>query len=221
MGVSLMKLNKRESILLVIVLVLGLGVVYYQFFYTVHQEEQTKLKAQLNANSKKLEQVITKQKNDNDPTKSAANLDIEMKSIERNIPYIKDMPGLFVELYYKILEYGLESNNISFSNINQMEKFNYFNISLDVKGNKENVNGFLQQLENFNREISISAITFTPSNSNGLNVKISMKVYTLKSTELQSEPKDYDFMEGKYGTFKDVFDMFKSTDKFNIDKGLR
>lgn len=208
-----MKLSRRELVLLIILIIMSVGVLFYQFVYTGRRAEILKLESELKANTDKLAKLMARQHEDEKYLEKVRSLDAEIRSIERRVPYIKDMPGMLVELYYMILEHRLEGNSISFSNITEGEKYDFFNISFEVKGNKSGINDFLQEIESFRREMSINSISFIVGSSDILNVKLNLKVYLLKDAEPHKEPVDYDFMEGKYGDFRDLYEMFKITEK--------
>lgn len=204
-----MKSNKRELILLVILIVLGAGLAIYRFVYVSQKYEMVKLESELKANTEKFTTLKVKQDEVEKYIQSSWKLDTDIRAVERKAPFIKDMPGMLVELYYMIVEHHLEGNDVSFGNIIEGEKYNYFNVSFEVKGQKDDINDFLLKLENFKREISIAGISFISDGQEVFNVKLNMKVYLLKDAEGHKEPDDYDFMEGKYGTFKDLYEMFR------------
>lgn len=208
-----MKLNKRELTLFVILVVLGLGFIFYRFVYAGQETDMVKLETGLKTEKNKLAVLTAKLNEDEKYIEDEKKLNTEIRSIERKVPYIKDMPGMFVDIYYMIIENGLEGNNISFGSVSEGEKYNYFNITFEVKGRKDNINEFLLKLQKYKREVSLSSISFTVGAEDSFNVSIIMKVYILKSDVPHKEPADYDFLEGKYGTFKDLYEMFRSSSK--------
>ena len=208
-----MKLNTRELTLFVILVVLSFGLLFYHFVYIGHETNIVKLESELKAKKDKLAVLTAKLDEEEKYMESEKKLYTEIRSIERKVPYIKDMPGMFVELYYMIIENGLEGNKIAFGNVNKGEKYDYFNVTFEVKGKKENINEFLIKLQNYKREVSFNSISFATGVKDSFNVSINMKVYMLKSAEPHKEPADYDFMEGKYGTFKDLYEIFRNSSK--------
>lgn len=206
-----MKISKRELILLIILVVLGTGVILYRYVYAAKTAEAVKLESELEANRVKLTKLTVKQDEDEKNIQKIRKIDSDIMSIERKVPYIKDMPGMLVDMYYLITENKLEGKDIAFSGISDGGSYSYFTISFEVSGVKDNIDDFLKELENFKREISISSISFTVVGKDLFNVKLDLKVYMLKDSQPHKEPTDYDFMEGRYGNFKDLYDMFKSS----------
>lgn len=214
-----MRMSEREKVLAVILAVLLIGVVSYQYVYAAQRTEIQKLEAELKANGDKYASLTARQKEADKYLKNIRSLDAEIRSIEREVPYTKDMPGALVEIYYMLSEHGLQSESISFSNISKGDKYDYFNIVFELNGKKHNVNNFLRQLDNFERKLTINSISMVAVGTEDLSVKLDLKVYLLKDSEPHAEPEDYEFMEGNFGDFGDIYQMFKATEEQNSDGG--
>lgn len=206
-----MKLSKREMILLAILAVLGLGYMFYCFVYAGQKTDIVRLETELETKENKLAVLKASLDEDEKYIENGKKLNNEIRSIERKVPYIMDAPGMLIEMYYMIIGNGLEGNSISFGSVCEAEKYNYYNITFEVRGVKDNINNLLLELQKYRRKVSLNSISFTVATEDSLNVSINMKVYMLKSVEPHTEPADYDFMEGKYGTFKNFYEMFRSS----------
>lgn len=206
-----MKFSKRELILLIILVFAGLGYCFYQFIYVAQTNELINLETQIVSKKANLEALKANNGKELDYLNKIKDINAEIRSIEKKVPYIKDIPGLIVEIYYMILENNLDSESISFTTVKQDEKFDSFNISFQVTGNKDDVYYFLTDISDFKRELAINSINYTPIGQHYLRTDLSIKVYLFKDENSHLEPSDYDFMEGKYGTFKKLFDIFKES----------
>lgn len=205
-----MKLSKREIVLLLVLLVLGTGYLLYQYVYLDKQAQAASLEAGLDANRLMLEQLKADTKKEENYTEELTRLNQEIRSIERKIPYYKDMPGMLVKIYYLMLEHSMNGESISFSNITETPQFNYYNMSFMVTGQKNDIYQFVKQLENFEKILSIENIKFTMVDGSIMDANMNIRVYLLKGDGTEKLPEDYDFMEGTYGTFKELFDKFKA-----------
>lgn len=217
-------MKRRELNLLIILIVMAIGVAFYQFVYTPKQAEIIELKSQKDLNNNKLEKLKAKQGEAEKNVLLMSNIDKQIKDIEKHIPYIKDTPAILVDVYNLLNENGLEGTDILFGSLNEGAVYNYFNVSFEVEGDNEDVYKFLQQIESFKREVSIDKIDFTSKTGNLLKIKLALKVFLMKSKVLIKEPFRYDFMEGLYGkntTFSEIFKQYASSkddDAVTVDK---
>ena len=117
---------------------------------------------------------------------------------------------MLVKIYYLMLEHSMAGESISFSNITETPQFNYYNMSFMVTGQKNDIYQFVKQLENFEKILSIENIKFTMVDGSIMDANMNIRVYLLKGDGSEKLPEDYDFMEGTYGTFKELFDKFKA-----------
>jgi type IV pilus assembly protein PilO len=227
MEVIRMKLSKRESNLLVIVLV-GLAVyTYYNFFLSNIIDRYLSLKKDMKINQ---QQLLSLQKDKND-------IDFLIKEIEKSkkqiaememlIPSSKKVPEIITQLESLSKGAGVKLTGIVFesdpkekkeekqptdkgqlkpqNNINNVNDNDYVEIpiQLNLEGSYNNIISFLATMENFKRLYNIRNITLNKKQGDtgeNLEMQLGISTFAIKyNQKLMEEPTTYDFMNKNYG----------------------
>jgi type IV pilus assembly protein PilO len=170
-----MRINKREKILLLVLVIVVLGYLFYNFIYLSNEEKIANLEAELevkNTQVNELMQSIEESKNLNSKFKE---LNFEISDMSKIYLPDLDQEKLIVFIDKKIEEYNIETSNISFTDdsvitINKEQSSNeagyryrleelkdiYFNNIVDNQGGEENQEGQLSQSNADNLQINLN-----------------------------------------------------------------
>lgn len=170
-----MRINKREKILLLVLVIAVLGYLFYNFIYLSNEEKIANLEAELevkNTQVNELMQSIEESKNLNSKFKE---LNFEISDMSKIYLPDLDQEKLIVFIDKKIEEYNIETSNISFTDdsvitINKEQSSNeagyryrleelkdiYFNNIVDNQGGEENQEGQLSQSNADNLQINLN-----------------------------------------------------------------
>jgi type IV pilus assembly protein PilO len=170
-----MRINKREKILLLVLVIAVLGYLFYNFIYLSNEEKIANLEAELevkNTQVNELMQSIEESKNLNSKFKE---LNFEISDMSKIYLPDLDQGKLILFIDKKIDEYNIETSNISFTNdsvitINKEQSSNeagyryrleelkdiYFNNIVDNQGGEENQEEQLSQSNADNLQINLN-----------------------------------------------------------------
>jgi type IV pilus assembly protein PilO len=170
-----MRINKREKILLLVLVIVVLGYLFYNFIYLSNEEKIANLEAELevkNTQVNELMQSIEESKNLNSKFKE---LNFEISDMSKIYLPDLDQGKLILFIDKKIDEYNIETSNISFTNdsvitINKEQSSNeagyryrleelkdiYFNNIVDNQGGEENQEEQLSQSNADNLQINLN-----------------------------------------------------------------
>lgn len=193
-----MKLSKRELALLIIMLVIAAGALYYTQFYTPVSNEIADLKQK--ADSLAIQVMDAKTKSSKIPEIEAQleTLEQEFVDLTRNFLTGWDEPVLLVHLEDLIGDMA-EKTSISLSTGKAEDYFSDGMLDLTLNTDYNSLKAIINALETsnyFNKPIAIN-ISSSGEGTDALNVSLSLRFFTLNEPDPFQD--DYDFMDGQYG----------------------
>lgn len=216
-----MRLSKRERILIVILMLAASTALFSSFVYTPGQKRINELAAELEANRKVLAEL---KKVNNEAAKhlqEVKNIDNEIRALEKKMPGDIDLPGIAVEFYELLTGNRLAGDEITLGDVITGEKYDFYTISFNAEGKREDIDSFLRQLESLKTEISIAGLDLKAADQNNFKMNLKIDVYMFKSDKKSAYTPDYYFMDESSSTYKSWYEMFKAIDMVkDIDKGI-
>lgn len=206
-----MKLTKREGILLIIVLIAGVLVLFYNFFYMPMQKEiaglETKYEQiEAEADNTKMYNDLTVQLNDELNT-----LQSDLEQAYVGFPDQWDQAEMLVYIE-DLLEDLCDNQTLKIYDKEENGRISSASIGLEIITDYSRMKKILDKFETGNKFCVVETIEIIPKDENDsewkpvkLEVKLSIKFYTQNKDKEDS--KDYEFMNGK----------FKQNELFNND----
>jgi Tfp pilus assembly protein PilO len=213
--------DKEKQVIIMVILLSILGGVFgYKFLILPKIDEMHKLDKEIEILNNKVEKnKLTKDEKSNDLEGYSILEYINNNKIDSLITG-RDIPRLFNELYWLLSLNNLTCSTMNFSENNKEEELPFFMINFTANGENKNIINFVKKLEE-NFLISTSQIeinigeegeekdfdnsAYSISIESESVLKISMKAY-FKEDDFNL--KDYDFLQGSYGTREEVFELF-------------
>lgn len=206
-----MKLTKREGILLIIVLIAGVLVLFYNFFYMPMQKEIASLETkyeqiEAEADNTKMYNDLTVQLNDELNT-----LQSDLEQAYVGFPDQWDQAEMLVYIE-DLLEDLCDKQTLKIYDKEENGRISSASIGLEIITDYSRMKKILDKFETGNKFCIVETIEIIPKDENDsewkpvkLEVKLSIKFYTQNKDKEDS--KDYEFMNGK----------FKQNELFNND----
>lgn len=135
---------------------------------------------------------------------------LEEKNQIKKLPYVMDVPGLFIEFNYLFIVHALKSSSLTFSEPTETDTYSSFKVNFDVRGKKEDIEKFLKQIEQFRRLVSIKELSLRLVDDEEASLSLMLEIFFYTEGEVIQEPSDYDFMEARYGVDENFMDLLKN-----------
>jgi Tfp pilus assembly protein PilO/LysM repeat protein len=188
-------LSRREKVLLVVFLVLVGSYLLYTFYFKTQIAELKGLQAELDRARNKMT-IALAQGWDNIPQIETQIREVkqQQEALYSIVPPVKDTPGLLEEIYQLTTEYNLlVPKPISFSDLQKYDHYAAYTINISVKGRRQAVYLFIQDLETLNRLIEVKKSTLQAESSGYLTGDLELAVYVLE--KINPDPSNYPFMD--------------------------
>jgi Tfp pilus assembly protein PilO len=203
--------RRKEKIILAVLLSAGALYAFFEFFLMPSIEEISSVRGKVQVEKENLERIRKEVENIELPQRRfIQRTTLEEKMDIKKLPYVMDVPGLFVEFYYLFIVNELQSDRITFGNPSHTNTYSYFNMVFDIRGKTEDIERFIVQLENFRRILSIEQMSLRIASAEELSLSLTLRVYFYRGDRLVKEPTDYDFMEGRYGVYENFMDILRN-----------
>ena len=215
-----MRLSKRERILIAILVLAASIALFLNFVYTPGQNRLNELAAELESNRKVLAEL---KKMNNEAAKhlqEVKNIDNEIRVLEKKMPGNMDLPGIAVEFYGLLTGNRLAGDEIILGDVITGEKYDFYTISFNAEGKREDIDSFLRQLESLKTEISIAGLDLKAADQDNFKMSLKINVYMFNSDKKSVYTPDYYFMDESNGTYRNWYEMFKVMEMVkDTDKG--
>jgi len=223
-AIKMPNLNKREIILVVILLLAGIIAGYYRFFFEPQWKNIQRIKADLNTQ----QQVLNQRKDQG--WDDIGNLQLQtaeiwasIEKIYARVSNIKDEPTLLVDLYNMSVANRLVTESIKFGELLEVKGKGYstFNITLEFLGSNINVYNFIDSLEKYTRLNRISEISFLPTSSGSSLCSLTVEFYVMH--DVRPDPVLYPFMVGemRQNLPYNMFDMYLMKNPSLLKQGVQ
>lgn len=193
-----MRLSKRELSLLVLMLILAVGALYYTQFYTPMNKQLTDLASRSQNLSIQITDVKSKINNISDIESKINELDHEFNSLKEKFLDGWDEPVLMVYLEDLIGDSAVKSQ-VDFDRNAPDELYNSGTIKLSLNTNYHSFKSIISKLENgllYNVPSSVY-LDYLNDEEDGLRAEVFLSFYTLNEPDPFQD--DYEFMRGPYG----------------------
>jgi type IV pilus assembly protein PilO len=170
-----MRINKREKILLLVLVIAVLGYLFYNFIYLSNEEKIASLEAELEVKNTQVDELMKSIEDSRELNEKFKELNFEISDMSKIYLPDLDQGKLILFIDKKIDEYNIETSNISFTNdsvitINKEQSSNeagyryrleelkdiYFNNIVDNQGGEENQEEQLSQSNADNLQINLN-----------------------------------------------------------------
>jgi Tfp pilus assembly protein PilO len=203
--------RRKEKIILAVLLSIGALYAFFEFFLMPSIDEISTMRKKVQVEKENLERIRIEAENIELPQRRfIQRTTLEEKMDIKKLPYVMDVPGLFVEFYYLFIVNELQSDRITFGNPTHTGTYSYFNMVFDIRGKTEDIERFIVQLENFRRLLSIEQMSLRIASAEELSLSLTLRVYFYRGDRLVKEPSDYDFVEGRYGVYENFMDILRN-----------
>jgi len=210
-----MKFSRRERVLIIILILAASTMLLFRYIYTPGKNKINELAAELETSKKVLNELKNKHNEAAKNLQEIKNIDNEIRALDRMMPGDMDVPGTMVEFYKLLTDNNLTGDTITLGEVTQGKQYDFFTVSFDARGKREDIDLFLRQLEGLETEISITNLSIIASDQFNFDINISIAVYLFKTDEKREYTPDYYFMEENSGTYKNWYEMFKAMEKEN------
>ena len=220
-----MNKNKREVLILLVLIFLGINYAVYEYLI---YPKYTEFKAQkAKYNEKKQSVVVLEGKKDSiEGLKvQVSKLKEESKALDDIAPYYIDTPQLVYDFYMYCSKYNVKGDNISFqlsesnnskeenSSLKSLAIVSKLSINLKVNGSNNSIEEFIKNLDKItSRKLNVVSVTLTDKDgtaSEQIEAEIVFNQYLQGSGKLYNKDKTYSTFYSETEDFKTIADMFK------------
>ncbi len=106
-------------------------------------------------------------------------LEADAAAVKSAIPSSADLPVLAKQIYVLLKKHGLEGDRIVSGALVNEERYDYFTVSFSVEGGRENILGFLADLERLQRKVNIVELLLTSKGDNAIRATLQLETYVL------------------------------------------
>ena len=150
-----MEKNKRDLMILIAILFIGLNYVIYTYFIVYKLDTVKQAKSKYVLKTKKLNSLKAKKKSIETKQHELKKLKEETSSFDSMVPTQIDTPQLIYDFYKGCKSFGVNGQNISFellngdnsSNNSNNNNFHTLIIDLKITGNKANIENFIRNVK--------------------------------------------------------------------------
>ena len=211
------KKEQKQKIVLAVLLIGGALFALYEYIFIPRFEMMRDLRQTVSEQRDDLEMLRSETDNIDLPERRIIQGgDLEEKENMKKLPFVMDTIGLFREFNYLFIINDLQSNRLSFGSPSHTSTYSHFTINFDVRGTKDDIERFIEQMEkmeNFTRLSSIEQMSLRLAGDDEASLSLELKVYFYTEGKSVREPSDYDFMESRYGIYDNFFDILQNTDR--------
>lgn len=212
-----MKKQKKQKIVLAVLLIGGILFALYENVLMPRFNMMRDLRQTVRVQREDLDRILIETDNIDLPQRRIIQGDdLEEKENIKKLPFVMDTIGLFREFNYLFIINDLQSNRLSFGSPSHTSTYSHFTINFDVRGTKDDIERFIEQMENmenFTRLSSIEQMSLRLAGEDEASLSLTLRVYFYTEGKSVREPSDYDFMESRYGIYDNFFDILQNTDR--------
>lgn len=197
--------------LIVILLITGISAFFYAKYVLGNQLERIESSmSQLEMYSEALESSILLREKIGKLEAEIAGYKAMVERLQERFPSSPDLPALTLILFRLAQEHGLEGSNLHFSGPFAADGYSFFTVSFSVKGERENVYCFLQEIEKQPLKLSFEKLHISPAEGAMLDAQVVLNSYLIPWPVEKTSLQEYKFLPEEYG-YEYPFEMFKAT----------